>query len=618
MEEIIKKCLPTYEVIGKVGEGVYGTVYHIKDNLKERAVKVVPIMVERSLSYRTERDLDSKISHDFYAVQEYYDKIKGEGVIEIHDFHLVDKNVSRQQARAYLIILMEYCPDNLTNLVLDNYPLPPGRAHKIMRALAEILHRLSGRTEDAFIVKDLKPSNLLITRDGRLVIGDLGGLQRISSISTSAHAQFTPNWSAPELIIKSQSAGVASLAYSFGFVSYFIWFGSLPYEKADFTERTRLIRERGIPFGRKDIPYRIQGLIDRCLQFHPEDRPGNFQEIIGIINGEKMGAISSINSAAEAAAANDSTSATFDVQHAESTNLYPPSSFGDSFSDPYHGKESINDVPAMPANKPATSKRNPKTPGEMHKSGDTWVEPVTAMVFAWVPSGSFGMGAGNWDGDGNKDEFPVHQVDIDGFWMGTCPVTQAQWEQVMSNPILKKVRPNNPSWFKMGKAHPVEQVSWHDARDFIQKLISSNKGNYHFRLPTEAEWEYAARSGGQPHKYAGGKNFDAFAWYSGNSGMTTKPVGGKMPNGLGLYDMSGNIYEWCQDTYNETAYRKHDRNNPVLTGEGIKRVIRGGSWSNSPHEIRCAYRASVNPDFKGNYIGFRLVMTPVSRKKAIE
>jgi formylglycine-generating enzyme required for sulfatase activity len=618
MQEIIKKCLPTYEVIGKVGQGVYGTVYHIKDNLKERAVKVVPIMVERSLSYRTERDLDSKISHDFYAVQEYYDKIKGEGVIEIHDFHLVDKNVSRQQARAYLIILMEYCPDNLTNLVLDNYPLPPARAHKIMLALAEILHRLSGRTEDAFIVKDLKPSNLLITRDGRLVIGDLGGFQRISSISTSAHAQFTPNWSAPEMIIKSQSAGVASLAYSFGFVSYFIWFGSLPYEKADFTERTRLIRERGIPFGRKDIPYRIQGLIDRCLQFHPEDRPGDFQEIIGIINGEKVGALSSINPAAEAAPANDSTSANPDAQHAESTTLYPPSSFRDSFSDPYPGKESISDAPAMPASKPATSKRNPKTPGEMHKSGDTWVEPVTAMVFAWVPSGSFGMGAGNWDGEGNKDEFPVHEVDIDGFWMGTCPVTQAQWEQVMSNPILKKVRPNNPSWFRMGKEHPVEQVSWHDARDFIQRLISSNKGKYHFRLPTEAEWEYAARSGGQPHKYAGGKNFEAFAWYSANSGMTTRPVGGKLPNGLGLCDMSGNTYEWCQDTYSETAYRKHDRDNPVLTGEGIKRVIRGGSWSNSPHEIRCAYRASVNPDFKVNYIGFRLVMTPMSRKKIIE
>jgi formylglycine-generating enzyme required for sulfatase activity len=169
----------------------------------------------------------------------------------------------------------------------------------------------------------------------------------------------------------------------------------------------------------------------------------------------------------------------------------------------------------------------------------------------------------------------------------------------------------------MGKEHPVDQVSWNDAQEFIQKLISLNKGKYHFRLPTEAEWEYAARSGGQPHKYSGGKNFSDHAWYSANSGMISKPVGQKLPNALGIYDMSGNVYEWCCDIYSDTAYKKHEKDNPVITGEGVKRVIRGGSWSNSPHEVRCAYRASVHQEFKGNYIGFRVVMTAVSRKKII-
>jgi len=165
MEDIIKKCLPTYDVLNKIGEGVYGSVFHVRDNLKERAVKVVPIMVERSLSYRTKKELDSKISHDFYAVQEYYGKIKGSGVIEIHDFHLVDKQISKQEAKAYLIILMEYCPENLSDFVLDNYPLSPLQAKQLMRELAEILNRLSDRTKDAFIVKDLKPSNLLINKN---------------------------------------------------------------------------------------------------------------------------------------------------------------------------------------------------------------------------------------------------------------------------------------------------------------------------------------------------------------------------------------------------------------------------------------------------------------------
>ncbi|MCU0598759.1 MAG: SUMF1/EgtB/PvdO family nonheme iron enzyme [Desulfobacterales bacterium] len=588
MEEIIKKCLPTYEVIRKIGEGVYGTVFHVRDNLKERAVKVVPIMVERSLSYRTQKELDSKISHDFHAVQAYYGKIKGEGVIEIHDFHLMDKIVSNHQAKAYLIILMEVCPENLANLVLDNYPLPPVRAKRLMRELAEILNRLSNRTVDAFIVKDLKPSNLLINKEGRMVIGDLGGVQRISSVSTSAHAQFTPNWSAPELIIKNEPAGVASLIYSYGFVSYFIWSGALPYENMDFTERIRKIKEQGLAFNRKDMPYFIQGLIDQCLKFNSAERPANFMEIIKVLDGEKRYTIEEQISV-DVPSVNDDRKAA----PAESIKIH---------EDPKNMRQ------------PAVH----KMPGDMYKSGDTWEEPVTGMEFSWVPSGSFRMGCGNWDGEGNKDEFPVHEIYIDGFWMGKYPVTQEQWEAVMSNPFLKKVRPNNPSWFKMGKDHPVDQVSWNDAQECIQKLISVNKGKYHFRLPTEAEWEYAARSGGQPHKYAGGKNFANFAWYSANSGMISKPVGQKLPNALGIFDMSGNVYEWCLDIYSESAYKKHDKENPVITADGIKRVIRGGSWSNSPHELRCAYRASVNQEFKGNYIGFRLVMTPVSRKKIVE
>jgi formylglycine-generating enzyme required for sulfatase activity len=588
MEDVIKKCLPTYEVIRKIGEGVYGTVFHVRDNLKDRAVKVVPIMIERSLSHRTQKELDSKMSHDFHAVQAYYGKIKGEGVIEIHDFHLMDKIVSKNQAKAFLIILMELCPENLANLVLDNYPLPPVRAKQLMRELAEILNRLSNRTVDAFIVKDLKPSNLLINKEGRMVIGDLGGVQRISSVSTSAHAQFTPNWSAPELIIKNEAAGVASLIYSYGFVSYFIWLGALPYEHMDFTERTRTIKDQGLVFNRKDMPYFIQELITQCLKFNPEERPGNFSEIIKVLDGEKRYTIEEQISVEQIAVSDAQKSHAPEnlKQNGDARNHRPPSAH--------------------------------KSPGEMYKPGDTWKEPVTGMEFAWVPSGSFRMGCGNWDGQGKKDEFPVHEVYIDGFWMGKYPATQGQWEMVMSNPFLKMVRPNNPSWFKMGKDHPVDQVSWNDAQEFILKLISSNKGKYHFRLPTEAEWEYAARSGGQPHKYAGGKNFADLAWYSANSGMISKPVGQKLPNALGIYDMSGNVYEWCLDTYTDSAYKKHENNNPVIIGEGVKRVIRGGSWSNSPHEIRCAYRASVNQEFKGNYIGFRVVMTAMSRKKIIE
>ncbi len=570
IEKIIKKCLPTYDVVRKIGEGVYGTVYHIKDNLKERAVKVVPIMVERSLSYRTSNDLDSKISHDFYAVQAYYGKIKGDGVIEIYDFHLVDKVVSKQEAKAYLVILMEFCPYSLLDWVLDHYPLTPEEAESLMLELAVTLKRLSDRAKDAFIVKDLKPSNLLINQENRLVVGDLGGLQRINSTSATIKGQFTPNWSAPELVTHSEPAGIASLIFSYGFVSYFIWSGSLPYERTEFSERLRRMKDKGITFKRKDIPHYIHMLIAKCLNFKPADRPKDFDEIIRALNEKEA--------PEPAAASRQATLSDASInRHIQKTRVRSTGS---------------------------------------HQVGDTWIGPVTGMEYVWIPSGAFQMGCGTWDGSGNKDEYPVHEVYIEGFWLGKYPVIQDQWKRVMSNTFWLKVKGNNPSWFKMGGNYPVEQVSWYDALDFIGKLTAINKGRYHFRLPTEAEWEYAARSGGKQEKYPGGKAIEQTAWYSANSGMTTHEVGRMQPNGLGLYDMSGNIYEWCEDVYAEDAYRKHEYQNPISIGEGTRRVIRGGSWCNFPGELRCSYRASVAAGFKGNYVGFRVVMTPISRKRS--
>jgi len=625
MDKLINKCLPTYDVLNKIGEGVYGSVFHVKDNLKERAVKVVPIMIERSLAFRTPQELDSKISHDFYAVQEYYDKIKGDGVIEIHDFHLMDKKISKQEARAYLVILMEFCPESLSDHVIDHYPLSPRQAKNLMFELAVILNRLSNRAEDAFIVKDLKPSNLLINTNDKLLIGDLGGLQRLQSISTAAKAQFTPNWSAPELIINSETANIPSLLYSYGLVCYFIWYGTLPYDKKDFTERTRLIRDKGIVFSRSDMPYYAQGMIEKCLKFDPNKRPENFSEIIRILSGDKRLIIDDplLSDDSESTGSKSLRPRPRSQSSKPTTSRYTSKSTRSrSDSKTKHSKSS------EPAKRTKNKKNtidiavekleiDTKSPFERHQIGDAWLEPVTGMEFMWVPGGTFRMGPGKWDADGKNDEIPVHTVDIDGFWMGKLLVTQANWKKVMASTFWKKVSlyNYNPSWFKMGQEYPVEQISWNEAQEFIQKLISFNKDKYHFRLPTEAEWEYAARSCGKHQKYAGGKNLEALAWYSANSGMTTHPVGEKLPNKLGLYDMSGNVYEWCLDAYSESAYKKHKKSNPLITGKGPKRVIRGGSWSNSSHEMRSTYRASVNEDFKGNYLGFRLVMTSVTRKR---
>ncbi len=280
MIEIIRKCLPTYKVTGSLGEGIYGTVYRIEDGLKARAAKVVPLVVERSRLAPTASEMDSRISQDFHAVEQYYEKIEGPGVLKIHDFHLVGKEVSEREARGYLVILMELCAENLRDHVLDAKDgLSPARALALMRELAVILRRLTSECGETFLVTDLKPGNLLFTTSGDLVVGDLGGLKRLSSVSSTARAQFTPNWAAPETILKAESAKVPAIIYSYGLVCYFLWEGTLPYEEEDFIERLRLLRDKGVSFTRSDVPREAVDFIARCLAFEPEDRFKGFDEV---------------------------------------------------------------------------------------------------------------------------------------------------------------------------------------------------------------------------------------------------------------------------------------------------------------------------------------------------
>ncbi len=237
--------------------------------------------------------------------------------------------------------------------------------------------------------------------------------------------------------------------------------------------------------------------------------------------------------------------------------------------------------------------------GLLPGSGETWIDSVTGMEFVYVPKGCFQMGSNSSDAD--SDEKPVHKVCVDGFWMGKYEVTQGQYKKIMGS---------NPSnFFKSGDDYPVETVSWNDAKKFISKL--NQQSGKTFKLPAEAQWEYAAKSGGKDQKYSGGNDIDRFAWYRSNSQSKTHRVGTKAPNGLGLYDMSGNVWEWCEDVYDKNAYSKHERNNPLITSGGSSRVGRGGSWYDNPRDVRAANRGMDSADFRDRYVGFRLCFSQV-------
>ncbi len=236
----------------------------------------------------------------------------------------------------------------------------------------------------------------------------------------------------------------------------------------------------------------------------------------------------------------------------------------------------------------------------------TYTDPATGMEFVLVKGGCYQMGdtfAVLYDDgyDGKYNERPVHEVCVDDFYMGKYEVTQGEWEKIMGS---------NPSDFKKGDNYPVENVSWNDIMQFLPKLNSRSCRKY--RLPTEAEWEYAARSGGKKEKYAGGNTVDVLTWYSDNSGMSTHKAGTKRANGLGLYDMSGNVSEWCLDWYGRNYYKKSPKQNPLRKEKGSRRVARGGSWYDSPRFVRSAKRFRLMPDVRDNGLGFRLVL-PVYR-----
>ena len=214
-----------------------------------------------------------------------------------------------------------------------------------------------------------------------------------------------------------------------------------------------------------------------------------------------------------------------------------------------------------------------------------------------VEGGTFTMGATPEQGDdvyGN--EKPAHEVTLSSFFLGETEVTQALWKAVMHH---------NPSAFK-GDNLPVEQVSWNDCKAFINKLNITL--GVTFRLPTEAEWEYAARGGNKSlgNKFSGSNNLNDVAWFEDNSHNVSHPVKSMDPNELGIYDMSGNVWEWCLDEMHN--YSANVQTNPLYSSEGSLRVFRGGSWRNSSGRCRVSYRFNSTPDDCINSVGFRLAM----------
>jgi formylglycine-generating enzyme required for sulfatase activity len=239
--------------------------------------------------------------------------------------------------------------------------------------------------------------------------------------------------------------------------------------------------------------------------------------------------------------------------------------------------------------------RDVKKPLDTSSPGKVFKDCPDCPPMVVIPAGNFEMGSNS----GGSDEQPVHRVMIGkAFAIGQSEVTQGQWRAIMGN---------NPSRFAAcGDTCPVEHVSWSDAQEYVRRL--SQKAGQTYRLPSEAEWEYACRAGGT-HAYCGSDNVDSVGWHARNSGATTHAVAGKQANAWGLYDMSGNVWEWTQDCWNGSYSGAQGDGSAWSSGDCSGRVLRGGSGGSALYVLRPANRRWFTSDIRLDYFGFRLART---------
>jgi len=595
-----------YRILGKIGQGGMGIVYKAEHLALEevRALKVMDPQLARDPRFVKRFRQEAKVTR----------QLRHANIVQVDDLD--------QAEDGSLFIAMEYIEGVSVRGLLASLrgPLPIERALGIARGVAEALataHALG------VIHRDIKPDNILLRRDalGRESpkVLDFGIVALKESTATvSSRVLLTPQYAAPEQWrgVKGRDLDGRVDLYALGLTLYEMLTGRLPFDAESSEQWMQAHLSQGPPPASQWNPALagtgLDELLGRLLAKDPTERFPTAEALsdeIRLLEAKCCwGQPTVVRPAAPLPVESPAPAVTPGPRPppAPDTSLQVELAFWNSIRDSGVGelfeeylkkfpqgqfvaiarariKEPTVPRPAvMPDLPPRPAVVTP--PRAEPKAGHLWRSPSTGMELVYIPAGEFDMGSEHW-----SDQGPVHRK---AFWMGKCPVTQAEWEAVMGN---------NPSHFK-GANRPVETVSWEMAQEFLKKL--SGKGEGRYRLPTEAEWEYAARAG-TTGRYGG--DLDAMAWHRGNSGNQTHPVGEKQANAWGLYDMHGNVWEWCQDWYDKDYYRNSPNTDPTGPSSGSVRVLRGGSWEDDARYTRATLRLWYVPGNSNYSFGFRCV-----------
>jgi formylglycine-generating enzyme required for sulfatase activity/tRNA A-37 threonylcarbamoyl transferase component Bud32 len=538
-----------------------------------------------------------------------------------------------------------------------------GRLHVRSAALIirEVAKALQAAHEKGIIHRDIKPSNVMLSKKGQVFVADFG-LAKIGKARTKltqdGYVLGTPLYMSPEQAL-GQAVDHRSDIYSLGVMFYEMLVGSPPYTADSPLVVLRMHESAPIPDVTKLAPHtppQIAALIRKMMAKQAEDRYQNCAEIakqlktylaaatpppvapspfmeepiiipverrtpprkgialvakrrspwlivvaavaLGILIGlralylgQKSGALQTSAFTSEAQVADGALRARPQGIETEGTTR------GSAMPEAAPAKA----VTIPPGWTSETKRVKVATPrGEQDKDITSYTNTM-GMKLALIPAGEFMMGSPEGEEGRSNDEGPQHKVQITKpFFMGACEVTQAQYENIMGE---------NSAHFKRAD-NPIESVSRENAVQFCERL--SQKEEVQYRLPTEAEWEYACRAGSNTAYFFSNDDGSLAenAWYWMNSGRTTHPVGQKNPNAWGLYDMHGNVWEWCQDWYGENYYSSTTRSDPKGPLSGSHRVLRGGSWISTPMKARSAVRNRHDPAYRDVSYGFRVAVSP--------
>ncbi len=287
-EKLIKKFLPNFSISGELGKGSFGAVYKIKDELKERAAKIVQLNASVGIEGGEVVSADSKLERDFRHIVESYERIACEEIVTVYDFYM-DK--SEDKGEAYALVIMEIYPAALDNYIVSHYektggPLDMMVAGKVIEKVALMIGNLY--TKKGFLFEDFKPDNILIKEhlgDLKVVVGDIGGLKNVVSIGLTG-SQVTPTYCAPEVLRKGQVPDIRSIMYSFGLLGFYIIEGHLPYEDQRFAARLDMVKDKGLPYARTDITDTIRKVLAKCVAFEANHRFKNFEDIVQALRGQ--------------------------------------------------------------------------------------------------------------------------------------------------------------------------------------------------------------------------------------------------------------------------------------------------------------------------------------------